>query len=88
MLADGGRLYLRPPVVDAECLESSYDLSLALDRTLREVTDEVTKAMCLEALKRSNGNKKEAASILDISRDSLYRYIKRFGIESESETRE
>ncbi len=49
--------------------------------TLREVTDEITKNMCMEALRRTGGNKKETAKVLGISRDALYRYIRRFGIE-------
>jgi DNA-binding NtrC family response regulator len=49
-------------------------------RTLREVTDEITRAMCLDALEQCNGNKREAARILGIARDSLYRYLKQFGI--------
>ena len=39
--------------------------------------------MCMEALRRTKGNKKEAASILRISRDALYRYIRRFKIKPE-----
>ncbi len=50
------------------------------DRTLHEVTDEVTRVMCLDALRHCNGNKKEAAKRLGIARDSLYRYLNQFGI--------
>jgi DNA-binding NtrC family response regulator len=49
-------------------------------RTLREVTDEITRTMCLDALEQCNGNKREAARVLGIARDSLYRYLKQFGI--------
>ena len=52
-------------------------------RTLREVTDEVTHALVQEALRRSDGNKKEAARLLGIARDSLYRYMTDFDVESE-----
>jgi len=49
-------------------------------RTLHDVTDEITRSMCWDALQQCNGNKKEAARILGIARDSLYRYLKEFGI--------
>lgn len=51
-------------------------------RTLRNLTDEITRAVCREALSRSHGNKKEAARILGIARDSLYRHIKHLEIDS------
>lgn len=49
-------------------------------RTLREVTDEITRTMCINALEQCNGNKKQAAKTLGIARDSFYRYLKQFGI--------
>ncbi|MEJ2716685.1 MAG: sigma-54 dependent transcriptional regulator, partial [Deltaproteobacteria bacterium] len=49
------------------------------DRTVREVTEEVTRAMYLDALRRCSGNKKKAAKLVGMSRDSLYRYMKKFG---------
>jgi PAS domain S-box-containing protein len=52
-------------------------------RTLRDLTDEMTRSVCVEALKRCRGNKKETARLLGIARDSLYRYMKQYGIESE-----
>lgn len=50
--------------------------------TLRDAVDELTRSLCLEALKRSRGNKKEAARVLDISRDTLYKYLKDSDTES------
>ena len=49
-------------------------------RSLRDITDEITKAMCVEALQRCKGNKRDAANLLGIARDSLYRYLKEFEI--------
>jgi DNA-binding NtrC family response regulator len=51
-----------------------------------DVTDEVIKSLCLEALRPSEGNKRRAARILGIARDSLYRHIKRLGIEEDNAT--
>ncbi len=46
----------------------------------------MTKALCEEALRRAEGNKKEAAALLGISRFSFYRYMKYYDIESDDET--
>ncbi len=61
----------------------SEDLPFPSHWKLRDVTDEITKNMCMKALKRTQGNKKEAAKVMGISRDALYRYIRRFKIEPE-----
>ncbi|MCX5871777.1 MAG: hypothetical protein NTY51_00855, partial [Deltaproteobacteria bacterium] len=47
------------------------------------MTDEVIKSLCLEALRRCDGNRRCAARTLGIARDSFYRYMKRFGIRRE-----
>ena len=84
MLWDGSHLDLRIPSHGTATDEKwSRDLPFPSYWTLREVTDEVIKSMCMEALRRTKGNKKEAASILRISRDALYRYIRRFKIKPE-----
>ena len=57
-------------------------------RTIHEVTDEIVKFMCVDALQRCDGQKKAAAKILGISRDSLYRYLKRFGLLDSVESEE
>jgi PAS domain S-box-containing protein len=80
MLWNSGTLDLKLPSHAASADEWARDLPFPSGWTLRQVTDEITKVMCTEALRRAKGNKKEAAAIMGISRDALYRYIKRFGI--------
>jgi DNA-binding NtrC family response regulator len=70
--------FLLPLASDGEDLLSTSEF---LGRTLRDVTDEITRAMCVDALKRARGNRKEAARLLGIARDSLYRYMRQYEIE-------
>jgi PAS domain S-box-containing protein len=56
----------------------SFSVDFPRDKTLRQIRDTLTEALCVEALHRTRGNKKEAASILGISRDSMHRLSKRF----------
>ncbi len=81
ILCEGNRLdFSLPPSPGARPVSGGAIRSDYCGRTLREVTDEITRAMCLEALEQCGGNKKEAARMLGIARDSLYRYLKQFGI--------
>jgi PAS domain S-box-containing protein len=89
MLSDGTILKLGPPSVEAGPHDWSHVSCFPVhERTLHDVTDEVIKSMCLEALRRCEGNKRCAARTLGIARDSLYRHMKRFGIESENQTKD
>ncbi len=61
--------------------KKARSLNIELDgRTLRDVTDEITRCMCENALDQSSGNKRDAAKLLGIARDSLYRYLRQFGL--------
>ncbi len=57
------------------------EITISADgRTLRDVTDELVRFMCVEALQRCDGGKRAAARLLGISRDSFYRHLRRLGI--------
>ena len=87
MLSDGQSLKLTLPALTASAQAWSITSTFPLaGRTLHDVTDEVIESLCAEALRRSDGNRRSAARILGISRDSLYRYLKRFGLERENRT--
>ncbi len=81
MLSDGHCLNIALPSIDSSrrswCHLSTFPED---ERTLHDVTDEVIESLCLEALRRSKGNRRSAARTLGIARDSLYRHMKRFGI--------
>jgi PAS domain S-box-containing protein len=61
--------------------QESFFASFPFKGTLEDATDELTKSLLIETLKHYRGNKRKTASTLGISRDSLYRYIKKFGLE-------
>ncbi len=82
MLWDGGRFDMKLATNGTTERERwSRDLPFPSSWTLKEVLNQVTKQMCMQALQRSCGNKQESARMLGTSRDALYRYIRRFGIE-------
>ncbi|MDQ7784183.1 MAG: PAS domain S-box protein [Desulfomonilaceae bacterium] len=80
MLWRGGRFKLTLPVKTSDERDWSYTVQYVEGQTLREVTDEVTRSLCSEILHRCRGNKKETARLLGISRDALYRYMRRMDI--------
>jgi PAS domain S-box-containing protein len=86
ILPDRGRVGLSVPSKGMNYEEWSYRLRFPSDASLYDIRDQVTKALCEEALRRAEGNKKEAASLLGISRFSFYRYMKYYDIESDDET--
>jgi PAS domain S-box-containing protein len=51
-------------------------LSFSPGRTLYDMREELTQGLCVEALRRSQGNRTEAARLLGISRHSLYRFMR------------
>lgn len=86
MVWQGGGLTLDLPKRESRCSESPFGPHLKDGKTLKEVTDEVTRALCEESLRLADGNKKEAAKLLGISRAALYRHLERLGIVFDDET--
>jgi len=58
--------------------ESKAGISSLSGDGLHHVTHALTKRLCEDALSAADGNKKAAARALGISRDTLYRYLKKF----------
>lgn len=86
MLWDKGDFKLAVPDADKSHSEETENKPVSLDRGLREVTDEITRNLCEEALRVSRGNRRAAARLLKISRNSLYRYLERYGLWRENGT--
>jgi DNA-binding NtrC family response regulator len=88
IVSDGRSLSLTLPSVQQSPHDWSHVSSFPVhERTLHDVTDEVIKSLCLEALRRCEGNRRCAARTLGIARDSLYRHMKRFDIGPDDRTK-
>ncbi len=88
MLSEQGDIRLVLPNVGGDLEEWSFKVPFPSDTTLRDITDDVTRAICAEALRRSRRGKKGAAQLLGISRDALYRHMRRLRIEGDSVTQD
>jgi len=84
MLSKGPQISVEVPSRVTKPNEWVYEVRFAAQQNLLRTLDDVTRTLCGEALRRSLGSKKKAAEMLGISRHSLYRYLKSFGLCSEN----
>lgn len=77
MLWHDGPLVLSLPACQRPTWDTSDLEGLKPHQNLQEAIDEVVFSFCEREVRASGGNKKEAAKRLGISRDTLYRYLKR-----------
>lgn len=83
MLSGDKRLKVTLPLTPLGTRDWSFKLDFPEKETLHDVVDRVIQELCIESLRRSAGNRNKAARLLGISRDSLYRYMKRFDTEQD-----
>jgi transcriptional regulator with AAA-type ATPase domain/pSer/pThr/pTyr-binding forkhead associated (FHA) protein len=74
------------PVIDAGCLifnplERDMGAGPGLAASSRNAIEEAEREVVLDALKRANGNRSQAARLLGIARSSLLYKLRRWGIE-------
>lgn len=86
MLSEESRLDVSLPLLAHATEEWSYRAVFPEERGLHDVTDQLIGSLCVEALRRSGGNRKEAAELLRVSRTAFYRYMKRLVNLDENET--
>jgi len=87
MLSGHGRFRLSLSPSNEPDEEWTLKVKFPPEKSLRQVNDGVTEAFCIEALRRTGGNQKEAARLLGISRDSMHRFARRFGLKRDHLTR-
>jgi len=59
----------------------TFTTTFPRDRSLNDLAVDLKRSLVVEALRRTGGNRVAAASLLDISRNSLNHYIRTLGIE-------
>jgi len=76
ILWHSGKLKLSVPVADLDGDERSLQIAVPPGKTLKEVSREFEREVCLDAIRRSGGNRSAAARSIGVSRDSLYRHLR------------
>jgi PAS domain S-box-containing protein len=71
-----GKLKLSLPVTDLDADERSFQILVPPDKTLKDLSRDFMRLVCVEAIRRSGGNHTAAARSLGMSRDSLYRHLR------------
>ncbi len=79
ILSDGKSLDVSALGLLSSTREWSYTVSFPEGQTLRDITGDLKRSLVVEALRRSSGHKRQAARLLGISHDSIYRLIKSDG---------
>lgn len=59
-----------------------YTVAFPEGRSLHDITNDIRRSLVIEALRRTGGAKRNAAKLLGISHDSLYRFIKNYRIDT------
>lgn len=77
ILWHSGQLKLDVPSTNPETHQRALRVSFPPGRKLNELSKEIARALCVEAVRRNGGNRSAAARSLGISRDSLYRHLRR-----------
>lgn len=81
MVSEKGHLKITVPVDRSDGFDPEYTMRFASDQSLKDLTEDLTEWACVQALRRSRGNRKEAARILGISRETIHRYMRNFNIQ-------
>ncbi|MEW6137721.1 MAG: sigma 54-interacting transcriptional regulator [Thermodesulfobacteriota bacterium] len=81
IVSESGPLRLDAPLATGLSRKAALAVSLDSGRTFHEIVNEVMSFLIKNALAQAGGNARAAASRLGISRDSMYRNLKKLGIE-------
>ncbi len=76
ILWQSGQLKLNVPSPDLKTEDWFLRVDLTPGKKLSELTKDVVRSICIEAIRRNGGNRSAAARSIGISRDSLYRHLR------------
>jgi PAS domain S-box-containing protein len=76
ILWQSGKLKLTLPVTAQETDDQSLQVPVTSGKTLKELSREFERLVCVDAIRQCGGNRTAAARLLGVSRDCLYRHIK------------
>ena len=79
ILWHSGQLKLNVPSMDQKTEDWSVRVGFNPGQKLSEITKDVARSICIEAIRRNGGNRSAAARSLGMSRDSLYRHLRSDG---------
>ncbi|MDQ7785137.1 MAG: sigma 54-interacting transcriptional regulator [Desulfomonilaceae bacterium] len=77
ILWKGGPFHVELPQAEKGADTWSYTVSHDPNKTFHDILEDVAASLCGHALKVCRGNKKQAAMFLQISRETLYRYLRK-----------
>ncbi len=75
ILWKGGPFHLELPKAEKFGGEWSYTVRHLPNQTFHDIVNNVSTVLCHHAVKMCDGNKKDAARLLQISRETLYKYL-------------
>lgn len=77
ILWKGGAFHLELPHLEKGSDEWSHTVYHDQNQTFRDILEDVATALCGHALRVCGGNKKEAARLLQVSRETFYKYLRK-----------
>ncbi len=80
IITESGTLKLDAPLVAGARKENALTVSLDAGKTWDQISDEIMTLLIRDSLGKANQNAREAAKRMGISRDAMYRNLKRLGI--------
>jgi PAS domain S-box-containing protein len=80
IVSESAPLRLDGPLIERPESSPAYIVRLESGQSLNNIVDEVTAFLIRNALAQTDRNAREAAKMLGISRDSIYRHFKKLGM--------